>query len=634
MTRRRNPPTDFSAWTLHNPKGGRSPSRVGKRRNAEEMGSVENVGFSTLKEYGETWKEAFWRELVQNSVDAGATRIDLYTRQLEDGNQISGCKDNGGGMSEAVFRGKFLKHGGTTKGADSGSAGGFGAAKRLLLAPWVQWQIRTGNMIAVGQMARHEVWVNGVRKTHGPQEFEIPAHWQDGKSVKGVIFEAVMSPERRTDAPAALSWLSKCYLPRITVTVNGKKANARLNPKTEMATDFVTPVIGYAIKNKSSFDPSYVLVRTVSGPKRDKKLAMFTERISSKVGHAIVLELQSHSVTYLKASRNDADGYFYTELRELIRKLNINPRSAIRGPDKYQKIHWGPDGAYYAKARADEHADALKAAAVVGPTGNSGAGLTKGQREVVEDKLDEVREEVEKEERERLPGDKKEQEPFKKPASKAASKVIAEEAGLNTPEQQEALFRQLVWTPYFFLYSDIDGYKVPRKYRPATMTKEVKKLMEDWVEMCRYVLVLLGCSKEFGVGFVFSDNAAAAYTYEGDEHGPNTHWLLLNPHKDFKKILTGKAPLWNPKKEEDLRWMYACAVHEATHMANGISDHDEVFTSAFTYNVAKCADGFTRVRELIGLSPHTSRAAPGSRSPARRSRRVAVDPKQRGLFDF
>jgi hypothetical protein len=617
----------------HNPSSRRrTPThsrRIGKRRNAEEMGSVENVGWSTLKEYGDTWKEAYWRELVQNSVDAGATKIDLYTKELNDGNIIAGCKDNGHGMTEEVFRNKFLKHGGTTKGEGSDAAGGFGAAKRLLLAPWIQWQMRSGNVVAVGQMSRHEVWVNGVRKTQGPQEFSFPPQWKNTKSIKGVIFEAVMSTERRTDCPAALSWLSKCYLPRITVTVNGKTAHARLNPKSEMDTSFHSPVIGYAIKNKSPFDPCYVLVRTVSGPNKDKKLAMFTERISNKVGHAIVLELQSHSVTYLKASRNDADGAFAWELRDLIRKLNINPRSAIRGPQKFQKIYWGPDGAYAAKARADERADVIKAAAVVGPS--SSGGLDQEQIETVEDAVKEVRQEISRE------GTDDNKEPFKKAASEAAAKVIAQEAPIATPEQQEALFRQLVWTPHFFLYSDIDGYKVPRKYRPATMTKEVKKLMEDWVEMCRYVLVLLGCPKEFGVGYVFSDAMAAAYTFQGDKDGPNTNWLLLNPHKKFKDIITGNPSLWDPRKDEDLKWMYACAVHEATHMADGISDHDEEFTSAFTHNIAKCADGFTRVRELIGLEPTVTgrgRATPSARSSARRGRRVAVDPKQRGLFDF
>ena len=634
MTRRRNPP---AAWTMHNPSGRRAPAsrRRGKRRNAEEMGSTENVGWSTLKEYGATWKEAYWRELVQNSVDAGATQIDLYVEEIGDGNFIAGCKDNGHGMTEEVFRGKFLKHGGTTKVSGSGAAGGFGAAKRLLLAPWVQWQMRSGDVVAVGQMSRHEVWVRGERVTQGPQEFNFPPQWRGKPSVKGVIFEAVMSPERHTDAVAARTWLSKCYLPRITVKVDGVKAHARLNPRSEMGTAFSVPVIGYSIKNKSPFDDSYVLVRTVSGPKKDKKLAMFTQRISNKVGRVVVLELQSHSVKYLKASRNDADGWFRYEMLELIQKLNINPRSAIKGPEKYQKIFWGPDGNYRARIKAAERADAIKSAAVLGPTGEVGGGLSGEQAETIEDAVERVRGEVQKEEREKSKWEKEEDKKEKtfQPATEAATKVIVQEAGIDTPEQQEALVRQLVWTPNFFLYSDIDGYKVPRKYRPVTMGKGPKELMEAWVEICRYVLVLLGCPFQYGVGYIFSDSTAAAYTYQGDENGPNTHWLLLNPHKDFKEILTGKPPLWNLKKEEDLRWVYACAVHEATHMANGISDHDEEFTSAFTHNIAKCADGFTRVKELLGYAP-PKKADRSGRLPARRGRRVTVDPKQRGLFDF
>ena len=639
MARRRNPPTDFSAWTLHNPKGGRSTRsrRRGLRRpNAEEMGSTGNVGWSTLKEYGETWPEAYWRELVQNSVDAGATQIDLYMDELGDGNWIAGCKDNGTGMSEEVFRNKFLKHGGTTKGEGSDAAGGFGAAKRLLLAPWVQWQIRTGNMVAVGQMSRHEVWVGGKRITHGPQEFDFPPQWKGKPPVKGVIFEAVMTEERRTTSNAARVWLSKCYLPRTTVKVDGRKNTASLNATTPINTKFHSPVAGYFIKNRSPFDQSFILVRTVSGPKKNKKLAMFTRPVDSDVGGVIVLELLSHSVEYLKASRNDPDGHFYWELDALIAKLNQNPLSAIRGPKMFRHIYRGPDGVYKARAMADERADRIKAVATIGPTSvGAVSSLSEDQKKTVEEAVKEVRKEVKREKKEQeeaLPKAEREKQAkkttFEKPASHAATAVIVEEASTATPEQQAAMLRQLVWTPDYYLHSDLDGFKVSRSFKPATMSKGVKELMEAWVEICRYVLVLLGCSKEFGVGYVFSDKTAAMYARADD-----TSWLMLNPHKDFKEILSGKAPLWNLKKEEDLRWIYACAVHEATHMANGISNHNEVFTSAFTANVAKCADGFTRIRQLIGQEAHTARSTT-SRSPARRSQRVAVDPKQRGLFDF
>jgi hypothetical protein len=56
---------------------------------------------------------------------------------------------------------------------------------------------------------------------------------------------------------------------------------------------------------------------------------------------------------------------------------------------------------------------------------------------------------------------------------------------------------------------------------------------------------------------------------------------------------------WVPTKAADLKWLYALAVHECTHMADGIDYHDESFASAMTHNMARCAAGFTRAKRIV-----------------------------------
>lgn len=76
---------------------------------------------------------AIVRELLQNSLDAGATEIEFRFRS-----HGYTCEDNGCGMTAAEFRQFFLHLGGTKK--HKGSIGGFGAAKELLLYAWEHWK--------------------------------------------------------------------------------------------------------------------------------------------------------------------------------------------------------------------------------------------------------------------------------------------------------------------------------------------------------------------------------------------------------------------------------------------------------------------------------------------------------------
>ena len=162
------------------------------------------------------------------------------------------------------------------------------------------------------------------------------------------------------------------------------------------------------------------------------------------------------------------------------------------------------------------------------------------------------------------------------------------------PNHLEAAVKQLVWEPDFFLVNEVEGYRVPKKFYPESMSPTILKLAKTWTELCRYVLMQLGSEEHFGVGFVFSEDAAAQAITDEDREGHTEKWIMLNPFKDVH----ARNEIWRPAQDQDLKWLYAAAIHECTHIADRISYHDESFARALTNNMAKCADGYRKIRQI------------------------------------
>lgn len=97
-----------------------------------------------VKDY-QSWRAALVREYIQNSFDAGATKIDFIFR---DGVLL--CEDNGSGMSWQTVEEYLLTLGGTGKDGDK-PVGGFGVAKEILYFSWPKWSIETGDIRVVGR---------------------------------------------------------------------------------------------------------------------------------------------------------------------------------------------------------------------------------------------------------------------------------------------------------------------------------------------------------------------------------------------------------------------------------------------------------------------------------------------------
>lgn len=107
------------------------------------------------------WTLSIWREYFQNSIDAGATRIDIgiysavpkgYEGRDPDARSVTRLvfQDDGGGMSLDVLKNVYFALGETTKGGDDDSVGGFGRARIMQNFGNVRYSIRTQDLLVEG----------------------------------------------------------------------------------------------------------------------------------------------------------------------------------------------------------------------------------------------------------------------------------------------------------------------------------------------------------------------------------------------------------------------------------------------------------------------------------------------------
>jgi hypothetical protein len=124
------------------------------------------------------WEKAFWRELVQNAVDAKASTITISLTTNQNGNCVITFSDNGTGMDEATMRNVYFQLGETGKD-NADTIGGHGRARILTCFAQEAYQIRTANLLCSG-IGGHYSIQNDLPYTKGcTLEIEIHKCSQD-----------------------------------------------------------------------------------------------------------------------------------------------------------------------------------------------------------------------------------------------------------------------------------------------------------------------------------------------------------------------------------------------------------------------------------------------------------------------
>lgn len=566
---------------------------------------------AALKDYSHEWPERWWREAVQNSVDAGAREMKCVTRQLDDGNWEITADDDGRGMDRETLLDKFLVLGGTTKVA-GGTTGGFGKAKELLVLPWISWEVHTRDVIVRGAGIDYDV---------------IEAPYREGTRLT-----VVMPGDKHTSGADAMGFIKKCNIPRVHFTVNGEavKADLKVGRPVESFGDLAE--IYYDPKNDDY--PYYMLVRT-------NGLFMFSEWLHNKPRGLIVMELLKPSVELLTANRDGlADRQLKDSVNRFAGKLAIEAKEVLRQKEKRIRKKFRGTG----KFEIDENR--LRAAMFerLGTMEPQGDKLGRGEHSLSAQQIaglvDILRDVTPVEE---TVYTDEAGEPL---AGKASFRIDPELAGqmmaglaLSGPSQVEIAVKQLAWEPDFYVVNEIPGYNIPKKFFPESMTANVRKLASYWAELCRFVLIQLSCGKSYGVGFLFYPEHQAEYAPEGDED-----WLMLNP---FHGSNPETDEMFDLSDDGDLARLFSLAVHECTHMAYNVSEHNQDFASALTQAIAKTYGKDKQVRAIKRMVlaqqkevTEKLKAAKPPRSPSvrtkkgSRQREVSFMPPQSGSEPF
>jgi hypothetical protein len=569
--------------------------KAGYRRNPSIQIGREFFS-SAVRDY-QDWKEKWWREAIQNAVDAGATRIEMREVVDANGQREIECIDNGKGMSLDTLINKFLVLGATGKTAEVSVVGGFGKAKELLILPWLSWEIHSGTVGVLGEGAEYEVMTLD-------------------KPQPGTMIRVVMPKDQCTNLLVGASYVKKCHIPGVQFVLEGISyqryssygegeeeipGRVGVRKRWEIKADLATGKLVHEVEGKASvyydekehLDGAAILIRA-------RGLYMFYKWPPADLQGTVIVEVTGKSTELLTANR---DGFRDDDLRRDIEryfnKLASDVRSAIREKKKLVRKSWKGSGKFTA-ARPEELRALLMAQlrGLATPDPDKPLVLapyqTRGLMEAYISSL-----------------------PSPATAEAVEESARKEGAGINltlSPEVLEAFLRlaftgpvhvenavkQMVWEPDFFLMNNVDDFDIHKDFYPETMSKKIKKLTKFWAELCRFILIQLNNGDRWGVGFVFEDDERGKFVRDDD----GEQWILLNPYKETTGSGYGmkiKMPgaIYDLSNDRDVAMLYAIAVHEATHMADGVEHHNEVFSSAFTVNVAKTSGMEKHIRQIL-----------------------------------
>lgn len=571
-----------------------------RKRNAADGGghhmTISPEFFSgALNDY-ENWPIKWWREAVQNAVDARAANVALAVNDMGDEVLVS-CDDDGIGMDRQTLIDKFLSLGASGKRGDAGAKGGFGKAKEMLLLPWRRWTVET-----------RDTRVSGVGISYSVET--IPFR-------KGTRLEVAMPADKATSLDLAVEFLDRCHLPNVTF---------------HLSSYFVSTAEETRFTKRAAAKPGKFL-REIGGKARlyhDKKAArgclirtgglwMHSRWVPDEVEGLIVVELTGPSIELLSANRDSIrDWNLMRGLDAFIGELSADTKSALREKDKSRKVYSGA-GKFQAKPPAAIEADLLAASTGAVETAQVvSRGEMRLDATVVRRLAEALGLNVNATEAQLGSGTV-----HVGAAPAAVAATVLANTTVRGQEHVERALRQLAWQPDFLVVNNrMGGWKPPAGMLPERMNRKALHLAKVWTELCRFVLIALGSDSRFGVGWIFDPQVGAQYDREGD-----AHWLLLQPYRRD----TDADVLLDPRDPAQLAYLVACAIHEVTHMADGVVLHNEAFAGAMTRNVARCAAVWPvaplLVEALSRADVDLSRALDVAPAGPPRGRRDAPKPK-------
>lgn len=504
--------------------------------------------------------EHLWRELLQNCRDAGATRVDA-TLVEGDSHVILTVRDNGRGMSWPVLEAGMLTYGGSIK--PEGAAGGFGMAKLVICFSSDETIIRTLDSA---------VRIDGLHFERLPVEAPLSGTEITIRAPKSEPEDTRLQPT----AEGLRFLLARTDLRGMRVYLDGQQVpdcrHALEEDAVVQSWDWGERVQARAYYWKRR--------RAFAGLEEGSKVAVVRHRgiwvydipLPDEVSGALIIEIDADPKLVLNDTRTTLASYWQrSEIDRWIGRLNQGARSVLsrRSVERF-------DGAMFSarevvrrsESQARQHLQELA--------------LTPEQEVADAERLRAAIEALHAElahtlEGDRLPG-------LHAEMASAPGLVLARVQGgdVNTssPSAMARAVRTLLWQPALMVVNERDDRSAPSEYRPERMGARVRSVLRMWAELVRQFCLWQGEERPFGVGWVFSEDAAAQFRSESD----GTIWFLLRPVDSEGRLD------WKLTSSQDRTRMILAAAHEVAHAAVSDTIHGDRFVEAYERNLQRALD--------------------------------------------
>jgi hypothetical protein len=245
---------------------------------------------------------AFAREIMQNSLDCGSTRIDINVSENEHKDETDvEVTNNGEPMTEEVLAGKLLSLGSSGKDFQN-SVGGFGKAKEILYFAHKEYTIVSGDWSVRGSGAMFDL---GRHRPHTPGTTSVVT-WNG-------LFRGTLRDQFKR-------FIELCGARDCTFTLDGERIRPKLPASTSLR-DLEHEGTVWAKLSAGKFAENLLVVRMGGMP-------MFVERCDYK--HTLVLELQGTGAERLTSNRDGLRYPFSGQLRDFITTLAVDKRTALK----------------------------------------------------------------------------------------------------------------------------------------------------------------------------------------------------------------------------------------------------------------------------------------------------------------
>lgn len=481
------------------------------------------------------WKGEVFRELLQNSLDAGSSRINIsVVKDPKTGGSLVEFSDDGCGMTREVLEKVYFRLGESTKDADEDSIGGFGRARILTNFSMDCYEILTQDNYVTGSGA----------------DYSIESLEDYRRGCTQILRTSDVDHQELRDS--CENFLNTCDI-KLPVFLNGFESQYRLDVSSKKVKDLFYEEKKFAelyyVPKSEATMRGYAIFR-VNGCK------MFDRYLGCE-GLVVIEILAETSRNVLTASRSEVKRGYSTFLDTLLREFITNEEEASRKDLVDICRTYVGRGVYIAYRKKTSHRHIEKKRRASFGKGYRGEEVALYARGLIQNRF----------EGRNLP-----EYCSGVTQARLEDKTSYYEASIgdflaNVVVHTKTADRDLIRLSEQW---DIKEWKFRIKGDTVDWGEHKEKisLLFVWEEACRIAMEELLEFRHIDInwspGFALIDRVKASHHFKN-----GVHILLLNPYNDLK------AMKYDLRSEASLMEILACAKHEVSHIV--YPDHNEQF---------------------------------------------------------